>query len=329
MREERALLAGLVALCAVSAAALMRLVAALRIFRRHRQQQQSFTNGNLGQEEERRHLQATDADRVASSRVIVPSLLFHVLVFLCLAVEVPVYACRWLSSSGIAVGFVQGDRSLYALHMTSYLLLFMAFSVVVTLWNDVAVFEPNECTALMNRSMVALCVCYVLVTGIAVSVCLGVGNVKYFLSSFAFLLFCAYSIAVLLLLGASFLVLGCLLQQRICRVLVTGSCTARLTARIVRLNVVMLACFTCFTMRALMLAGLIQAQAEGEESGNYASGWKRCLIVVRCCCLLLMLRLLLLRAAARVPTINDRVFVDAAEGFTLCCGAIFLPALPR
>lgn len=40
--------------------------------------------------------------------------------------------------------------------------------------------------------MVALCVCYVLVTGIAVSVCLGVGNVKYFLSSFAFLLFCAY-----------------------------------------------------------------------------------------------------------------------------------------
>ncbi|CBN76258.1 hypothetical protein Esi_0422_0021 [Ectocarpus siliculosus] len=275
MREEQALLAGLVAVCAVSAAALVRLVAVLRIFRRHRQQQQSFTNGNLGQEEERRHLQATDADRVASSRVIVPSLLFHVLVFLCLAVEVPVYACRWLSSSGIAVGLVQGDRSLYALHMTSYLLLFMAFSVVVTLWNDVAVFEPNECTALMNRSMVALCVCYVLVTGIAVSVCLGVGNVKYFLSSFAFLLFCAYSIAVLLLLGASFLVLGCLLQQRICRVLVTGSCTARLTARIVRLNVVMLACFTCFTMRALMLAGLIQAQAEGEESGNYASGWKR------------------------------------------------------
>lgn len=151
MREEQALLAGLVAVCAVSAAALVRLVAVLRIFRRHRQQQQSFTNGNLGQEEERRHLQATDADRVASSRVIVPSLLFHVLVFLCLAVEVPVYACRWLSSSGIAVGLVQGDRSLYALHMTSYLLLFMAFSVVVTLWNDVAVFEPNECTALMNR----------------------------------------------------------------------------------------------------------------------------------------------------------------------------------
>lgn len=153
MREEQVLLAGLVAVCAVSAAALVRLVAVLRIFRRHRrQQQESSTNGNLPQEvEERRHLQATDADIVASSRVIVPSLLFHVLVFLCLAVEVPVYACRWLSSSGIAVGLVKGDRPLYALHMTSYLLLFMAFSVVVTLWNDVAVFEPNECTALMNR----------------------------------------------------------------------------------------------------------------------------------------------------------------------------------
>lgn len=46
------------------------------------------------------------------------------------------------------------------------------------------------------------------------------------------------SIAVLLILGSCFLVLGCLLQRRICRVLVTGSCTARLTARVVRLNVV-------------------------------------------------------------------------------------------
>lgn len=40
--------------------------------------------------------------------------------------------------------------------------------------------------------MVVLCVCYVLVTGVAVGVCLGLGSVKYFLSSFPFLLFCAY-----------------------------------------------------------------------------------------------------------------------------------------
>lgn len=47
-----------------------------------------------------------------------------------------------------------------------------------------------------------------------------------------------YSIAALLLLGTCFLVLGCLLQRRICRVLVTVSCTPRLTARVLRLNVV-------------------------------------------------------------------------------------------
>lgn len=40
--------------------------------------------------------------------------------------------------------------------------------------------------------MVVLCVCYVLVTGVAVGVCLGLGSVKFFLSSFPFLLFCAY-----------------------------------------------------------------------------------------------------------------------------------------
>ncbi len=42
------------------------------------------------------------------------------------------------------------------------------------------------------RSVVVLCLCYVVVTGIAVGVCLGLGSVKYFLSSVAFLLFCGY-----------------------------------------------------------------------------------------------------------------------------------------
>lgn len=48
----------------------------------------------------------------------------------------------------------------------------------------------------------------------------------------------ARSIVVLLLLGLSFLVLGSLLQRRICRVLLTDSCSVGLTARVVRLNVV-------------------------------------------------------------------------------------------
>lgn len=50
----------------------------------------------------------------------------------------------------------------------------------------------------------------------------------------------ARSIVALLLLGLSFLVLGSLLQRRICRVLVTHSCSVGLTARVVRLNVVRL-----------------------------------------------------------------------------------------
>lgn len=38
---------------------------------------------------------------------------------------------------------------------------------------------------------------------------------------------------------------------------------------------VMVACFVCFTMRALLLADLVQAQAEGEDSGHFAKGWRR------------------------------------------------------
>ena len=144
MREKDTLLVGLLTVCAVSTAALVRLIAVCRIFRQQRRR--SFTNGSLL---DHQHQTTTD-DRVASSRILVPSLLFHVMVFLCLVVEVPVYAWRWLSASGIA-SFVEEGRQLYALHMVSFLLLYMAFSVVITLWSDVAVFEPNEWTALMNR----------------------------------------------------------------------------------------------------------------------------------------------------------------------------------
>lgn len=164
MREERTLLVGLLSVCVVSTAALARLIAVVRIFRRQRRRRSclssgSFTNGDPSHHQQQHHLHQddddampapTDGDRVASSRVLVPSLLFHVLVFLCLVVEVPVYACRWLSASGIE-HFAQQGRQLYSLHMTGFLMLFMAFSVVVTLWSDVAVFEPNEWTALVNR----------------------------------------------------------------------------------------------------------------------------------------------------------------------------------
>lgn len=149
-------------MCIVSTAALVRLIAVVRIFRRQRREERrrsfssSFTNGDL-QSDQQQHQRLDDAmptptddDKVASSRVVVPSLLFHVLVFLCLVVEVPVYAFRWLSASG-SEHFAEQGRQLYSLHMTSFLLLFMAFSVVVTLWSDVAVFEPNEWTVLVNR----------------------------------------------------------------------------------------------------------------------------------------------------------------------------------
>lgn len=45
----------------------------------------------------------------------------------------------------------------------------------------------------------------------------------------------------------------------------------------------MLACFVCFTLRALLLADLVRAQAEGEDSGDFAKGWKRCAACLLAC----------------------------------------------
>lgn len=149
MREQSLILAGLLAMCVVSAIALVRLVAVLRTFRRQRRGLHCSSNRYLLPRHGSGNSSVANgagspADAAASSRILLPSLVFHVLVFLCLATEVPVYACRYAS-------FYSVGRPLYALHLASYLLLFSAFCVIVTLWSDVAVFEPNEWTVLMNR----------------------------------------------------------------------------------------------------------------------------------------------------------------------------------
>lgn len=155
MREQDLTLVGLVSMCLVSTAALMRLVAVLRIFRRQRGYDNSInTNTNTGTNGGYRALRTPSSlatDSGASSRVLVPSLVFHVLVFLCLVTEVPVYACRFAATLHPLDSDVGVGRPLYALHLASYLLLFSAFCVIATLWSDVAVFEPNEWTVLMNR----------------------------------------------------------------------------------------------------------------------------------------------------------------------------------
>lgn len=168
MEERHLLLAGLFTVCAVSTVALARLLIVLRIFRRRQQRwsEPSINQYSTIYSNSNAHTATTNMGRGSSgggiitqqqqlgggdgggeSRILLPSLLFHVLLFLCLVTEVPVYAVRYVStlhSSGVG-------RPLYALHLCSYLLLFCAFCVIVTLWSDVAVFEPNEWTALMNR----------------------------------------------------------------------------------------------------------------------------------------------------------------------------------
>lgn len=166
MEEKHLLLVALVTVFIVSAVALVRLLIVLRIFRRRRRSSSISqyysalyysTNSNTladnGHNSILHHQQQLGAGAGAGavgaeSRILLPSLLFHALVFLCLAAEVPVYVVRYVATqqSSTAVG-----RPLYALHLCSYLLLFCAFCVIVTLWSDVAVFEPNEWTALMNR----------------------------------------------------------------------------------------------------------------------------------------------------------------------------------
>jgi hypothetical protein len=255
--------------------------------------------------------------------------MFHVLCFLCLIVEVPVYVYHYATCLGRAVSFEVG-RDLYAVHLTSYLLLFAAFCIIVMLWSSVAVFEPSVWLLLANRLLLVLCAAYFGVTALAVGRCLmEASSSAAFFASLPFIAFCAFSIGALLLLAGCFLVLGCLLQRRICRALggtssssstatpgltptassngpvssssangsalythssssaapqqheqqqqqqqqeeEGGQCSGNFAATVVRLNAVVLTCFVCFTLRALLLVQLLRLEASGGDT----FGWTR------------------------------------------------------
>lgn len=55
----------------------------------------------------------------------------------------------------------------------------------------------------------------------------------------------------------------------------TPTRTEAITYRYTPLLQVMLACFICFTLRAFMLAALVQVQAEGQEDRKPGMGWKK------------------------------------------------------
>lgn len=155
MREPNLILVGLLAMCVVSAAALARLLAVVKIFRRQRGYYSAVENIGASTNGSSPSLANTwSADGVPASHLLLPSLAFHVLIFLCVAVEIPVYAFRFASSLHTfddGEGFYGEGRPLYALHLSSYLLLFLGSCVIVTLWSDVAVFEPTVWTVLVNR----------------------------------------------------------------------------------------------------------------------------------------------------------------------------------
>lgn len=160
MREPNLILVGLVAMCVVSAAALARLIGVVKIFRRQRGYYSAVENAgssSINTSTNGSSLSPANAwsqDGVPASHLLLPSLVFHVLVFLCLAVEIPVYAFRLASTLhpfDDGEDFYGVGRPLYALHLSSYLLLFWGSCVIVTLWSDVAVFEPTVWTVLVNR----------------------------------------------------------------------------------------------------------------------------------------------------------------------------------
>lgn len=154
MQEKNLILVGLVAMCVVSVVALVRLITVLRVYRRYRDCYYSALNSN-GNSASAAAATAEAASAGGRIGFLLPSLLFHALVFLCLLVEVPVYAFRYAST------FFNSDgdrlcgigRPLYALYLLSYLFLFSACCMICFLWSEVAVFTQNVWTRLMRRQV--------------------------------------------------------------------------------------------------------------------------------------------------------------------------------
>ncbi|KAG5175523.1 hypothetical protein JKP88DRAFT_338267 [Tribonema minus] len=224
LSDPQCALAGLVTTALAAAIAAWRLLVVLRQVWRYggwrRVLAEPFSKDAYEDLDRQPHHYATQDQTLPQEESLLPQrAMFHVLVFLCLAVEVPVYAYHYVTLRGQDVSFEVG-RDLYALHLTSYLLLCAAFCIIVMLWSSVASFEPSAWLLLANRLLLVLCVLYFLVTAVAVGRCLcEASSSQSYFTSLPFITFCAFSIGALLLLAACFLVLGCLMQQRICSAL--------------------------------------------------------------------------------------------------------------
>lgn len=214
----------------------------------------------------------------------------HALVFCSMLIEIPVYAFGYNDQTS----HNQRLLMLYPLHMLAFVLLYCAFSINVNIWVKFVDLEVR--LRGLRCLLMATLVLYVPLFLTAVVGCFQAPTLGQFLSSGKFALFGWYSIGTLLVLASGFLVVGIMLQMRICQVLGNNVATPdrRYYTGLCRLNLVMLCCTLCFLLRAAMFA-LLMASGPGRPEHEKVSGswvlyaeWVP--VIVPCLALLYLMR---------------------------------------
>mmetsp|Transcript_22559 Transcript_22559/g.29533 ORF Transcript_22559/g.29533 Transcript_22559/m.29533 type:complete len:325 (-) Transcript_22559:180-1154(-) len=181
--------------------------------------------------------------------VIQQKLVFHCLIFFSIILQFPVYI---IYAFGLEEDIV--FRALYIIKIISYWLLFCGFCLVINLWASLVIFNTGSCWILvLRRSLVTICIFFVALCLYACVDCLISRTIWTWLESNFYLIFSSLAAGVLALLSVGFLVVGCMLQGRICRALAPQEKgQPRFWATITRLNVTTLLCTLCFALRAML-----------------------------------------------------------------------------
>jgi hypothetical protein len=190
------------------------------------------------------------------------NLWFHLLSFLGSALEVPKYI-YYLVVTAPDDG-QSYSLNIYPLHLTSLLCIYISFCIIINLWGSAIVFSTKDGAKAKMLRLVLLVLCLVDFSLMAGTILRGfqLGNMGDLVEHGAqpYTALVVYQTSGMVILSVFFLIFGFAALRKISRTFMRSDgwkSDAEFYMGLIRLNVIIVVCFVCFTMKAVCTLLLI------------------------------------------------------------------------
>ncbi len=234
----------------------------------------------------------TDSD---SFRIMQQNLWFHVFSFVGALLEVPKYAVYiWFDGNGDDDGKssnqVDGDDVtddgtgsdasysiyIYPLHLLSLLCIYISFCIIINLWGSAIVFEARDGKKASILRFILFLLSFIDLLLIVATMTYGLikGTIEALIESWYYKVMVFYQTFGMIILSVFFLIFGYAAQRKIWRTFTRSddwSNDHNFWRGLIRLNVIIVVCFACFSMKAFCLFFLLNDSSDQVTSNPFTS----------------------------------------------------------